>query len=51
MSGLRGRIRRLEGEHAEPEETPEEVEQRRQALRQDAEHTNYCRDKDEEPIF
>nr|MBA2618458.1 hypothetical protein [Rubrobacter sp.] len=48
---VEGRIRRLEGEHAEPEETPAEVEQRRQALRRDAEHINYCRDKDEPPIF
>jgi hypothetical protein len=48
---IEGRIRRLEGEHADPQEVPAEVEQRRQALRRDAEHTNYCRGRDEEPIF
>jgi len=51
MSGLRGRIRRLEGEHAEPEETPREAQERRQYLREQAEHINYCRGEDEPPIF
>ena len=51
MASIERRIDRLESEHAEPEETPEEVEQRRQALREQAEHTNYCRGKDEPPIF
>ena len=51
MASIERRIDRLEGEHAEPEETPAAGEERRQALRRDAEHINYCRDKDEEPIF
>ncbi len=51
MASIERRIDRLEGEHAEPEETPAAREERRQALRRDAEHINYCRDKDEEPIF
>ena len=49
------RLSKLESEHTASGQTPGEVEERRQALRrdlrQDAEHTNYCRGEDEEPIF
>ncbi len=51
MGSIERRVGRLESEHAEPQETPGEAQERRRALRQDAEHTNYCRGRDEEPIF
>ena len=51
MGSIERRIDKLESEHAEPEEAPAEVEQRRKALRRDAEHANYCRGRDEELIF
>ncbi len=45
------RLRKLEGAHAEPEETTAEREERRNRLRVDAEHANRCRDHAEPPIF
>jgi hypothetical protein len=48
---LERRLRRLEGEHAEPQETAAEREERRNRLRADAEHANRCRDHAEPPIF
>lgn len=45
------RLRKLESEHAEPGETAAEREERRRRIREDAEHTNHCRDRDEPPIF
>ena len=48
---LERRLRKLEGAHAEPEETDAEREERRGRLREDAEHGNRCRDADEAPIF
>ena len=48
---LERRLRRLESEHAGPQETDAEREERRNRLRADAEHANRCRDHDELPIF
>ena len=48
---LERRLRKLEGEHTEPEETDAEREERRESIRAEAEHMNYCRDRDEPPIF
>ena len=48
---LERRVRKLEGEHAEPKETAAEREERRKSLREGAEHANRCRDHAEPPIF
>ncbi len=48
---LERRLRKLETEHAEPEETPAEREERRKRIREQAEHANRCRYSDEPPIF
>ena len=45
------RLSKLESEHTASGQTPGEAEERRKAHRRDAEHTNYCRGRDEEPIF
>ena len=48
---LERRLRRLEGEHAEPGEPTAEREGRRESIRAEAEHANRCRNADEPPIF
>ncbi|MDP9475637.1 MAG: hypothetical protein M3R38_08105 [Actinomycetota bacterium] len=44
------RLRKLESEHAEPEEAAAEREESRKRIREQAEHANYCR-APEPPIF
>jgi hypothetical protein len=53
MSFDRRLLRRLEREHGggEARETPAEREQRRKLVREQAEHINRCRDRDEPPVF
>jgi hypothetical protein len=53
MSGLERRLSRLEdrGLQSEPPENDHEREKLRRKIREQAEHANRCRDKDEPPIF
>ncbi len=45
------RLSKLESEHTASGQTAAEREELRKRIRGQAEHTNYCRAKDEEPIF
>ena len=49
---IEGRIRRLEGEHADPEETPAEAQERRRSIREDAARSiERSRREGKEPVF
>ena len=49
---LKGRVDRLEGRlPQEPKQTAAEREERRRCIREQAEHINRCRDRDEPPVF
>jgi hypothetical protein len=49
--GLKRRLRRLEEGRAMREQTPSAAEERRRLVREQAEHVNRCRDRDEQPVF
>ena len=49
--GLKRRLRRLEEGRAMREQTPSAAEERRRLVREQAEHVNRCRDRDEPLVF
>jgi len=52
MGSINGRIRRLEGEHADPRETPAKAEERRRRIREDAKRSiERSRREGKEPVF